>query len=392
MSNQKYHIEIPTEVAKKIKLKPNEKLDLKIENNAILLEKQINADSIGWDVSYWWSVISAVIMSVIFFVYFILQKTRTIKFTGSYSIATATIALGLISGLILFSIFFIKARNQSVNSIYRNLYWRNFPTIIVSFTAILLFSLLGIFWVLGRVFMGVSFGIYTATLLFLIFQMIINTVMILLAENITPTMLVDVLVITIFGGVMISMLSNSNLQWWKHNISFLGTNKAVDSWQFNLTFIFAALLMMALVDYLFVSIKPLKRPLLQTQILRFLLTILAINAICVGLISNNRQIPWMHLWHDICAWSMALDVIILIGGIRWLWPGISKNFLRISDTLGILIVFASVLFKGVHYFSLTAYEIFASALAFSWIMMLFQYLLKQINRGTHEFVVEVKQD
>ncbi|GAA3180228.1 hypothetical protein [Fructilactobacillus sanfranciscensis] len=240
--------------------------------------------------------------------------------------------------------------------------------------------------------MGVSFGIYTATLLFLIFQMIINTVMILLAENITPTMLVDVLVITIFGGVMISMLSNSNLQWWKHNISFLGTNKAVDSWQFNLTFIFAALLMMALVDYLFVSIKPLKRPLLQTQILRFLLTILAINAMCVGLISNNRQIPWMHLWHDICAWSMALDVIILIGGIRWLWPGISKNFLRISDTLGILIVFASVLFKGVHYFSLTAYEIFASALAFSWIMMLFQYLLKQINRGTHEFLVEVKQD
>ncbi|WP_395319405.1 DUF998 domain-containing protein [Fructilactobacillus frigidiflavus] len=392
MAKQNYHIEIPAQVVKQIKLKPNEKLDLKIENNAIRLEKQANTEDTGWDVSYWWSLIPALVTSVIFFMFFTLRKITNVKFTGSYSIATATIILGMFSGLILFSIFFIKARNQSVNAIYRNLYWRNFPTIILSFTAILLFGLLGIFWILARVFMGATFGIYTATLMFLVFQLIINTVMILLAQNITPTMLVDVFVITIFGGVMISMLSNSNLQWWKHNISFLGTNKAVDSWQFNLTFIFAALLMIALIDYLFVSIKPLHRPLLQTQILRFLLTMMAINALCVGLIANNRQIPWMHLWHDICAWSMALDVIILIGGIKWLWPGISQNFLKISNTLGGLILLASFLFKGAHYFSLTAYEIFASALAFSWIMMLFQYILKQINWGTHEFVVEVKQD
>ncbi|WP_252895349.1 hypothetical protein [Fructilactobacillus florum] len=62
----------------------------------------------------------------------------------------------------------------------------------------------------------------------------------MIAANLTPNMLVGMLGITIIGGLLISMVSNGNRQWWRHNISFLGTNRAVDSWQFSLTFILAA--------------------------------------------------------------------------------------------------------------------------------------------------------
>ncbi|ANZ57792.1 ABC transporter permease [Fructilactobacillus lindneri] len=390
MKESDYHIDIPTKVVEYLNLKPNEPMNLIVEKDGISLEKADTAQSMSWDFSSLWSIVPTILTSIIFFIYFSLEKRSSIKLTGNHSIATATIVLGLISGTILFTIFLIKARKSSVNLTYRNIYWRNFPTIIISFAAILLIFLLGIFWVFVRVFMGVTFGIYTSTMIFLIFDLIINTFMINIADNITPTVLVDLLAVTIIGGLIISMLANSNRHWWRHNISFLGTAKATDSWQFNLTFIFAALLMVALVDYLFVSIKPLHRPKVPTFILRVLLTLMALDALGVGLIANNRKIPWMHVWHDRFAWAMAFDIIILIFSIKWLWPGISRRFLRASNLMGIMIIIASVLFKNIHYFSLTAYEIFASALAFSWIMMLFQYILKEINQGTHQFIVKVK--
>ncbi|WP_413628181.1 AbrB/MazE/SpoVT family DNA-binding domain-containing protein [Fructilactobacillus vespulae] len=392
MKDSKYKLEVPQTVIDQLELKADDKLDLTVERNGIFIKKSSDPLETSFDVDYWWNIIPAIMTSIIFYLFFTIRGQYLINLTGSYSIATLTIILGSVSGLLLFTTFMIKRRDKSKDHEYRKLYWRSFPTIVIAFTVILIVALMGFFWAVGRLFLGISFGIYTATLLIFVFQLAINTVMINIANNITPTVLVDVFALTIIGGLVASMLTNGNLKWWQHNISFLGTNKAVDSWQFNVTFIFAALLMLALIDYLFVSLKPLKRPKVRTLILRILLTLLALDAMAVGLIANNRQIPWMHLWHNIFAWAMALDIVILIMGIKWLWPGISKSFLQISNTLGILIIITTFLFKGVHYFSLTAYEILASACAFSWIMLIFQYLLREINMGTQQFIVKLKQD
>ncbi|USS87995.1 DUF998 domain-containing protein [Fructilactobacillus hinvesii] len=389
MKSSKYYFEIPEQTAQKLKLEAGEKFTLQVDKNGIQLEKQGTQSTSFWNVSYWWNIIPAILMALIFFTYCTLNQARLIPLTGDYSIATGTIILGTIMGSILFTIFFIKTRNNSVNSFYRNIYWRNLPTIIVAVALILLVTLLGIFWIFARVFYGVAFDHYTATGMLFMFGIIINTIMINVADNITPTILVDLLILMIIGGLLISMLANGNRQWWKHNISFLGTSKAIDSWQFNLTFIVSALLMLALVDYLFVSLKPLHWPRLRTFALRGLLTLLAIDALAVGLISNNRQIPWMHYWHDQFAWAMALVIILLIGGIKWLLPRIPNSFMWNSYLIVFLIIVVSFLFRHVHYLSLTAFEILASALSFSWIMMLFQYLLDSINQNNQQ-VVQLK--
>ncbi|USS93424.1 DUF998 domain-containing protein [Fructilactobacillus ixorae] len=390
MKSPKYYIEIPTQVVQELKVTAGEKFALQLDKNGMQLEKQDVKRASLWDVSYWWNIIPAVAMALLFFAYCAEKGQKLIPLTGSFSIATGTIVLGTMMGSLLFTIFFIKTRNDSVNSVYRNIYWRNLPTIVIAVSLILLGALLGIFWIFARVFYGAAFDQYTAALILLMFGLIINTIMINVADNITPTVLVDLLILTIIGGLLISMLANGNKQWWKHNISFLGTAKAIDSWQFNLTFIFSALLMLALVDYLFVSIKPLQRPKLPTFILRSLLTLLALEALGVGLIANNRQIPWMHYWHDRFAWAMAVTIIILIGGIKWLWPGLPNRFVWNSYLMGSLIIIVSILFGVVHYFSLTAFEIFASALAFSWIVMLFQYLLDEVNQQTKQVTVQLQ--
>ncbi|ETO40353.1 hypothetical protein B808_703 [Fructilactobacillus florum 8D] len=381
-------IEISTELAKKLQLNQNDQLQGNIDHNGIMLRKTMKSNP-DTEISTWWNVLMTILAGVVFWGYFRWQRVTTISLTGTNSIASLTITLGLLMGMLLFTICLIKTRKTAQHLVYHNVYWRNFPTLIISCAAVLLICLLGLFWVLTRVFYGVSFGIFTATLIFLLFQLGINTIMNMIAANLTPNMLVGMLGITIIGGLLISMVSNGNRQWWRHNISFLGTNRAVDSWQFSLTFILAAFLFLALVDYLFVSLQPLQRPWLPTICLRILLTVMAISALVVGLLPNNRHIPWQHFWHDQFAWLMALDIIVLIIGIRWLWPGISASFLRLSDLMGVLLVISSWLFAGIHYFSLTAYEIVASLLAFSWLMMLFQYMLTAINVGTRQVSLRV---
>ncbi|USS87163.1 DUF998 domain-containing protein [Fructilactobacillus cliffordii] len=386
MKSPKYYFEIPEQTVQKLKLQGGEKFNLQVDKNGLQLEKENVQRASFWNVSYWWDIIPAILMALVFFTYCTLTQSRLIPLTGDYSIATGTIILGTVMGSILFTIFFIKTRNNSVNSVYRNIYWRNLPTIIIAVALILLVSLLGIFWIFSRVFYGAEFDHYTATMMLFMFGIIINTIMINIADNITPTILVDLLILMIIGGLLISMLANGNKQWWKHNISFLGTAKAIDSWQFNLTFIVSALLMLALVDYLFVSLKPLHWPPFRTFCLRLLLTLLAVDALAVGLIYNDRQVPWMHYWHDQFAWAMALVIIILIGGIKWLLPNIPRSFMINSYLIVFLIILVSVLFRHVHYLSLTAFEILASALGFSWIMMLFQYLLGEINQKSQQVV------
>ncbi|CAM2853429.1 hypothetical protein [Fructilactobacillus fructivorans] len=390
--NPKYKIAIPNQVVERLHIKPDAKLKLTLRRQGMVVEKINDGSADSWNVSIWWSLIPAILTAVMVLIFFKYRNFRIIPLSGQFSIASGTIVFGLIFGALLFTIFLVKSRKNPQNTIYRNIYWRNFPTIVLSFTASLLVGLLGIFWILGIAFKGATFDVYTATIIIAVLEGIVNYVMIGVAVALTPTLLVDLLNLIIVSGVLISMSSNSHRYWWKHNLSFLGTSRATDSWQFNLTIIFSALLMWAVIDFLFVSLKSVQKPTVQTWILRTLMTLMAFNVAAIGIIPNDIQVPWMHFWHTQFGWSLVWIIIILIAGIRWLWPGISKNFLKTSYLIGFLLVLASILFQVVHYFSLTAFEITSFTLAFAWILMLFQYILNVVNKGILDFTVTLTQN
>ncbi|WZU00160.1 hypothetical protein MGH68_11120 [Erysipelothrix sp. D19-032] len=79
--------------------------------------------------------------------------------------------------------------------------------------------------------------------------------------------------------------------------------------------------------------------------------------------------------------------IILIIAIKWLLPSVSKEFLRLSYILGGVLVIVCILFLGVHYFSLTTFELMAFVIAFSWLLLLMQYLINIINTHGKTFKV-----
>ncbi|MCH4175954.1 MAG: AbrB/MazE/SpoVT family DNA-binding domain-containing protein [Streptococcaceae bacterium] len=369
MTNQ---INLPDEVVQALGINQDSELELQVNNQKLTIQVANNRPA-NQTIILRWFLIPSILATIAFSIYFIINNIEQINFTGSNSIATMVIILGLFSGICTFAFFFIRGKKRNTRYL-KDIYWRNFPTIIFSFAITLGIILLGLFWILGVIFEKASFDLFTATILFFLFVAVINYLMILFALSISPTVIITLLISVIVGGVVISMATNSQHLWWQKNFSFLGTEHANYGWQFNLTLVLSALLLSALLDYLFVAIQYKKSDFYwRLWTLRILLNLIAISLGAVGVFPNNG-VGRLHALHNHAAMSLVYLIIILIIGIRWLLPNVTKEFLTFSYLIAAIIVASRILFSTVGYLSLTAFELISFFLAFSWILLLIQNL------------------
>lgn len=387
MQKSDLRVQLPEEVVERYKIKKGDKVKLTLRRGGITVNSD-HDESLVNQLSIWWAVLPAVISGLVFLIYFKMQGTRQLHLTGDWSIATSVIILSVITGFILFSIFFVKSRHAPDNSSSQYIYWRNFPTIVISFTAILALAQIGIFWLLGIVFDGASFDIYTSMMIYCVLNGISNYAMIFAGRLISTRSLTNVLVAVITTGVLISMASNSTERWWQHNLSFLGTSSASNSWQFNITLIFSALLMIALVDLLFVTLQDTFHNSLGLLWLRILLTITALDVGAVGAFPNNAE---FHEIHDWFAKILVYLIIVLIVGIRWFLPTRDREFLMTSYVIGVILFLSTLFFQLFGIWSLTAFEIISFILAFGWILFLFRNLQQLIDNETNVFSVQITE-
>ncbi|ANZ60931.1 hypothetical protein AYR62_11860 [Secundilactobacillus paracollinoides] len=387
MSEQKVRLKLPQKVTQQLELKDGDQVKITLRNNDALIQSHASEISLYQRISLAWFVLPAVACSLLFNGFFAVRGDNQIPLSGNTSLATGTILLGVIMGTILFGIFFVRERRNQTNTFSQNIYWRNFPVIILSFALILGLTLLGSFWLFETMFDGLSFDRLTATIIFFVFETIINYLMILLAFSLAPNILIRLFTLVIVSDVLIAMASNTSRRWWQYNLSFLGTKLASNSWQFNITLIFSALIMVALVDYIFVSLHAIYPHSWRLNILRSILTLMAVDLGAVGFFPNNAA---SHYMHDKVAGFLVYFIIVLIVGIRWLLPGVTREFLTLSYTIGAILVAADILFQGIGYLSLTAFEIIGFALSFGWVVMLLQLLQQLIGRGTRVFYVKAK--
>ncbi|EJF00646.1 DUF998 domain-containing protein [Liquorilactobacillus mali] len=382
MKNRNLQLLIPADISEKLSLKGDDKAILSVRNNKLIVEFQENQSHTAKN-SFIWPIIIALITSIVFYIYCIVQNIRFIKLVGNSSLATAIIILGAIIGTILFTFFFIIDRKNPHNEFAKNVYWRNFPVIVISFALILALCLVSAMWLLGVLFKGAMFDNFTASIILFVFCTIINLFMIHFALIIDGNVLSTVLTLVIISGVAISMAVNNRRYWWQHNLSFLGTNQASSGWQFNATLILSAFLMLALIDYLFVSLHNIYAHTWKLWLLRVLLTMVAINLALVGVFPNDAS---FHNLHDHVAFFLIYFVLILIIGIRWLLPAITKEFIFLSYAVGISLIVSELLFSVVGYFSLTAFEIISFMLSFGWLLLVFNYIEGLIDNDIQSYI------
>ena len=381
----KIKISVPDELVKKYDLHNDDDFKITARNGEIRLKKK-NHDSNKRQFNVVWILIASILTSVAFWIFINAVHLHQVPLVGTNSIASGLIVFGGLSGMILFSAYFISNRKKITVAYSAKTFWRTFPVIVISFVLILSLALMGIAWGLSRLFTGITFGHVVAMMLFFVFVTAINYIMVRIGLAVNYGMLTTIMILVITSGAVMSMASNGR-NWWQHNLSFLGTKHANNSWQFNLTLVFSSLLMVALVDYIFVSLRAVVKNTWRTITLRIILTVTALDVGAVGLFPNNAN---FHILHDKVAGYLVYLIIILIIGIRWLLPEVGKRFLALSYGMCVGLVIIDLMFKPLHIISLTAFELIAFILAFGWI--LFDTMIGIVEDEDDKYDVKIEID
>lgn len=382
----KASIELPPGLIEDLKLgNSNDLVFQVVEHGALLTGAHHDREKAPWKPL----VITAIVALLVFFGVFF--RYKQIPLTGDQSIATVVILLGALTGMTNFTYLFVKNKKSDEKRMIKGIRWRNFPTVFISYLTLMVLSSLLAFKILGELFLGASFDIYTSTVLGTMFVMVINLALIYAVQTLTPVSMIKSLTAIIIGGVTVAMMTNKEYQWWMHNFSFLGTPEARSSWRFNLTLLLSAFLMAALIDYLFVLLY---EKLGKTKNLVVFKFILILTAVCLGGVGffPYDESPFNQRMHNRSAQYLVYMFIILIALLRWLLPQVGKKFLRFSYGIAAALIFSVYLFLGVDYLSLTAFQIFCFVLAFTWLLMLLRILVNMVmNVGQKYDVVLVTE-
>ncbi|MGY3746104.1 hypothetical protein ACWN8P_02505 [Vagococcus salmoninarum] len=184
MPEKKISLKIPSELVDTLQLEIGKEVPINIDGDRVYFKTKQQKQAISLRTF----LIPSVISSLMFIFFFSVKSINQIPLTGRVSIASLVIIIGLFSGMISFLLIFIKAKKEKVITQSKDIYWRNLPAVMLSISIALFLFLLTFFKIIGLVFKGASFDLYTATLLFLIFVSIINYIMIYSALTVTPSL------------------------------------------------------------------------------------------------------------------------------------------------------------------------------------------------------------
>ncbi|GAB2024683.1 DUF998 domain-containing protein [Lactovum odontotermitis] len=323
-----------------------------------------------------WFLLPTLISALVFLILALVLHPHLVPLTGAYSIGTAVDVIANGVALITFILAYIARRKRLYQMMTRKIYWRTFATVVASVLIISTLALVAFFWFFDQIFHGAQFDIFTSTFIFAAFSGILNYFIIFIVDNFSIEMLVNMLILVVIGGLVASMATNGNQYWWKRNFSLLGTSASHANIQFNLTLIVSGALFLALIDYIFVALSQKYGRHLRHIALRILLTLTALCIAGVGIVPNNGVLG--HFWHDQIAMFIVYFMGLTVFLIRWLFPEGGKNLIHVSYGIIVFLFISFVLWRGFHYFSLTAFEILSFAASFAWLMLFINRLTSML--------------
>ena len=174
-------------------------------------------------------------------------------------------------------------------------------------------------------------------------------------------------------GVLTSMLTAQDPQWWQENLSALGMSSDVSGVAFNFTLIIAGVVVTTLAGYATMTLAttattPSARH--RVRLLEGGIILMGVFLACVGLFPVDERFGL----HTLVASGMVVVFASLIVRIRALVPSISATFAALGWVFLAAIVVAAVLWFPVGYYNLTAVELIAASLIFSWLIVLIRNL------------------
>lgn len=243
--------------------------------------------------------------------------------------------------------------------------WYDLIAISLAYAAIALLGWLGIAQLLelsfvdapvfalpGAVLVGVAFAL-TAYVAFLG------------GAALTPMTLSLDLAIFLVMGAFAAMLNASDPHWWQDNLSALGMTSNESAPAFNITLIISGIMVTTIGRYATDGLpvdEPGRRR--NRRIVRTALVLIGILLACVALFPVDR----FFLVHNSVATGMAVVYAGLIFALPKLLPTLPKTFYALGYIYVAIVVLLGVFF-ATGYYNLTAVELIAGILIFSWIIV-----------------------
>ncbi|WP_051138712.1 DUF998 domain-containing protein [Agromyces italicus] len=245
------------------------------------------------------------------------------------------------------------------------LHWFDIVALGVAHAIITLLVWLGLANILERSFIGALVFTVPAIALAGVALALSAYVGFLSGANLTPSLLSLVLAVFLVFGVIAAMLSSSDPLWWQMNLSALGMTDDVSALAFNLTLIIAGVIVTTIARYGTASLP------VETEIdrkrrnaVRTLLILIGIFLACVG-VFHVDDFFWVH---NSVATGMAVAFAILVFRLAKLVPPMPKTFV-ILGFVYVAVVAVLAVFYAIGYYNLTAVELVAAVLIFSWIIV-----------------------
>ena len=174
-------------------------------------------------------------------------------------------------------------------------------------------------------------------------------------------------------GVLTSMLTAEDPQWWQENLSALGMSSDVSGVAFNVTLIVAGVVVTTLAGYSTRTLESTAGTASARRRVRQLeggVILIGVLLACVGLFPVDEQF-WLH---TAAASGMVVVFGTLIVRMRTLVPSIPATFNVLGLVFLAVIAFAVVMYFPFGYYNLTAVELIAASLVFAWLIVLIRNL------------------
>ncbi len=185
------------------------------------------------------------------------------------------------------------------------------------------------------------------------------------AVALTPTVLSLVLAVFLVVGAFAAMLASSDVHWWRDNLSALGMSSNSASVAFNVTLIIAGVMVTTISRYATAGL-PVDDPVDRRgrTIVRGGLILMGIFLACVGIFPVDEFFGL----HNTVATGMAVVFAVIVVGLPWFVRSIPRVFVGLGWAYVLVIVLLGAFF-AVGYYNLTAVELIAAVLIFSWIIV-----------------------
>ncbi|MET0812875.1 MAG: DUF998 domain-containing protein [Microbacterium sp.] len=182
------------------------------------------------------------------------------------------------------------------------------------------------------------------------------------ATHMDLELLAVVLAVFLVEGVIASMLTASDPHWWKDNLSALGMNDDLSSMTFNLTLIVAGVIVTTLARYATSGIPTPDEK--GVSRVRLCLVIVGVFLGLVGVFPVDR----FFAIHTGVASGMVVAFAVLVFRLHHWIPGMPRAFV-ILGWLFVAVILVLAIFFAVGYYTLTAVELVAGILVFTWIIL-----------------------